>query len=87
MRTLSLAATLSLLAAPALAAPPEEKRTCGRPDVHHARRGAPVRPRNLGELPPGNLELAVYRQLEGCEVPAIVRQNIGAVSGPARPRR
>ena len=87
MRTLSLAAILSLLAAPALAAPPEEKRSCTRPDVHQARPAAPVRPRTLGELPPGNLELAVYRQIDGCQTPVIVRQNLGAVSGPARPRR
>ena len=86
MRTLCLAAILSLLAAPALAAP-DEKRSCTRPDAHRARPAAPVRPRTLGELPPGSLELAVYRQIDGCQTPVIVRQNIGAVSGPARPRR
>jgi len=87
MRMLCLAATLSLLAAPVFATPSENKRTCARPDVHQARPAAPIRPRTLIELPPGNLELAVYRQIDGCQTPVIVRQNVGAVSGPARPRR
>ena len=36
-----------------------------------------ARPRTLGELPPGRLELAVVREIDGCAIPAVVREGIG----------
>jgi hypothetical protein len=38
--------------------------------------------KRLGELPPGQLLLAVYREENGCPKPVIVRQNVGS-----QPRR
>ena len=43
-----------------------------------ARRGKPVRPQKLGELPAGDLYLAVDRRIGRCPAPIIVRYNIGA---------
>ena len=36
-----------------------------------------VEPRKLGELPPGNLVLTVWRNVDGCSAPVIVRYGIG----------
>ena len=33
--------------------------------------------KKLNELPPGNLYKAVYRRIDGCEVPVVVRYDIG----------
>ncbi len=38
----------------------------------------------LGELPAGDLHLAVMRQVEGCQEPVIVRQGFGALAAPGR---
>jgi hypothetical protein len=35
------------------------------------------RPRTLDELPPARLELAVFRQVDGCPIPAVLRDGIG----------
>lgn len=32
-------------------------------------RGAPLAPRKLNQLPPGTTYMAVYRRIDGCEVP------------------
>lgn len=47
---------------------------CQRTTSHHAvlRPG----PRKLTELPPANMYAAVYRRIEGCEVPLVVRYNV-----------
>ncbi|HEX8191712.1 MAG TPA: hypothetical protein VF552_02325 [Allosphingosinicella sp.] len=45
---------------------------------------ATSRPRRLGELPPGDLQLTVMREVDGCREPVIVRQNFGAVSDQRR---
>ena len=50
---------------------------CERPTMRHAQNGAPLRPRRFTELPAGRLELAVFRELDGCPIPAVVRENIG----------
>lgn len=34
-------------------------------------------PRRLGDLPPGRLELTVYREVDGCPIPAVLREGIG----------
>ena len=42
--------------------------------------------RRLDELPPGQLELTVHRTVDGCPIPAVVRENIApqADGPPAR---
>jgi hypothetical protein len=52
-----------------------------RTDAPQAMRAVP-----LTELPPGNLDLAVMRQVGGCPEPVTIRQNFGAVApeGPAK---
>jgi hypothetical protein len=42
----------------------------------------------LGELPPGDLHLAVMREVDGCQEPVIVRHDIGGrPAAPAQPTR
>ncbi len=36
-----------------------------------------VRPQRLDELPPGRLEHSVFRQVDGCPIPAVVREGVG----------
>jgi hypothetical protein len=80
MRLLVLIA--ALVAPAALAsdykAPPKH---CGDA-VHPADSAVKPGSKRLGELPPGQLVLTVYRLENGCPKPVIVRQNIGA-----QPRR
>jgi len=45
-----------------------------------------VRPRTLDELPPGRLELTVLRQVDGCPIPAVLRERIGAAAEDQRRR-
>lgn len=45
--------------------------------VHAFDRNQRVELRKLGELPPANAYRAVYRLVGGCEVPVIVKYNIG----------
>ena len=54
---------------------------------HNAvRPGEPARGLRLGELPPGDLVLAVYRTENGCPAPVVVRKGIGAFGElPAAP--
>ena len=41
--------------------------------------------RRLDELPPGRLELTVHRTVDGCPIPAVVRENIAPqADGPPR---
>lgn len=42
----------------------------------------PPRLRRLDELPSGNLELAVMREVDGCIEPTIIAQGFGAVAPP-----
>jgi hypothetical protein len=49
-----------------------------------ASRPGASRPRHLGELPPGDLQLTVMREIEGCREPVIVRQGFGAVREEGR---
>ena len=53
----------------------ETPEQCERAKVHNTDNAEPVRPRKLTELPPGNLQLAVHREVDGCPVPVIVRYN------------
>jgi hypothetical protein len=42
----------------------------------------PSRAQRLGELPAGDLSLAVQRQMNGCIEPVIVREGVGAFEAP-----
>ncbi len=50
--------------------------------VRQARGKQQVRSQKLGELPPGDLSLAVVREVNGCPQPTVVRQGYGAGFGP-----
>jgi hypothetical protein len=79
MRILLVAA--AALVAPAAAAPPapaeptaaqKAPAECRTSSVHQAspfKRGDPVRPKNLGELPPATGYKAVLRTIDGCDAP------------------
>ena len=80
MRMLILAA--ALIAPTAAAADYKAPAKHCRDALHPADAPGRSAPKKLGELPPGQLVLTVYRQENGCPKPLIVRQNIGA-----QPRR
>ena len=85
MRMLVLAA-LAMTAAPLAAAPAKYQvpSVAAKPD-HCPRamsyqaynRGKVAKPRKLNELPGAHQFAAVYRVVNGCQVPLIVRYNIG----------
>ena len=81
MRMLLIAVLLSttgpLSAAPAKVEP--GKADCPRTVAFHhtVDRGKAVAPRKLNTLPTANQYAAVYRRINGCEVPLIVRYNVG----------
>jgi hypothetical protein len=49
-----------------------------------ARRGGKLGPSLLTELPGADMYNAVYRRVGGCEVPMIVRYDVGGNSGNSR---
>ena len=75
---------LILAALPASAAAPASD-ACKRADLHRAETPKPAQSRKLGELPPGDLILSVYNQVEGCMEPVIVRYGDGRGPAPAAP--
>jgi hypothetical protein len=93
MRLLILTAALSA-ASPAFAAEAYSTRdmpvqnpnagapsTCPPTSRHEAARRGGKLPRSLlSELPAADLYLSVYRKIGGCEVPIIVRYNVGGSS-------
>ena len=97
MRHLLLAAALVLPTGSALAGPREPiaqpskfagaRIDCMSGRVRHA--DGPQKPRanRLGDLPPGDLQLAVVREVDGCQEPVIVRQGYGAGARPEPSRR
>ncbi len=56
--------------------------------VHQADTPSEAESKRLGELPPGNLVLAVVRGINGCPQPVIVRYGIGGLQpgAPTSPR-
>lgn len=50
---------------------------CARHRLRTAETPGRVAPRKLGELPPGDLHLAVMREVDGCPEPVIIRHDIG----------
>ena len=86
MRALVLLVAIALPAASA-SAPPKTTRTTGpgkvclNSKVEWANRAhASAQARNLGELPSGNLLLAVVRDVDGCIEPAVIGYGYGAVA-------
>lgn len=59
------------------AAKPLGRANCPRSNFHYADKKGKAESRRLGELPPGDLILAVVRNVDGCQEPVIVRQNYG----------
>jgi hypothetical protein len=53
-------------------------------NLRHAIGEGTPKANKLGELPTGNLHLAVMREVEGCQEPVIVRQGFGAMAPPER---
>jgi hypothetical protein len=89
---------LMLAALPAAAAPDEARvpprvqssagplsDTCKRPDLHQAETPRAAETRKLGELPPGDVILSVYNQVDGCMEPVIVRYGDGRAPMPPSP--
>jgi hypothetical protein len=60
------------------------KGPCRFDDLRRHARATPPVARRLGDLPPGDLELAVMREVDGCLEPVIVRHNFEAPRGRAR---
>ncbi len=96
MRPIVLAACLSAgtaFAAPPAAQPTQPAQPAAQSQAETcmplpSRRYATVQnaaPRRLGDLPPGNLELAVLRSAGNCMIPAIVQEGFDA--GGRRERR
>jgi hypothetical protein len=88
----SIALLASALAVPAIAVPPAirlKNATADAPPIcRHTQpyvagasslyRGTPLTPHELTELPPANLYVAVLRHdANGCEVPIVVRYEVG----------
>ena len=70
------AAPTPAVAQPSNFTPPAQN--CPRATNYYAwQRDKKVDPRNLGELPPANAYRTVYRLVNGCEVPVVVRYNVG----------
>ena len=84
MRALILVAALTIPAAtPAAApAPPTSAKLIGTPQplcptdlrMRPLKEGKSARAERLGELPPGELLYAVWRSVDGCVEPVIVRE-------------
>ena len=57
----------------------KSQQPCQRATVQMANRlNGGLTVRNLGELPPARLEHTVLREFDGCPIPAVVREGIGA---------
>lgn len=65
--------------------PAKSTKECRRPDLQIAARGVNPPPpvQRLDRLPPGNLELTVQREMDGCIEPTIVRYGVD-LRPPAR---
>jgi hypothetical protein len=66
----------------------ETRKDCPNPATRHADEdGRGARARRLDELPPGRLEYAVFREVGGCAIPAVVHENVGRANPPEEGRR
>ena len=74
-----LLAMAALAAAPPSSAPqpPPKSPNCPRTTSYVARwHGTALRPERLTELPDANAYLTVYRRIDGCEVPIVVKYGV-----------
>ncbi|WP_156340289.1 hypothetical protein [Sphingomonas sp. Leaf17] len=55
------------------------------PSVAASRRAAPVGMHKLGDLPPAAQIQTVWRQVDGCPTPVVLRDGIGANPGSGGP--
>ena len=72
----------AVLSAATIATVPRASRVssadCPRTTAHIAEnRDSKVQLKKLNELPTGNVYKAVYRRIGGCEVPVVVRYDVG----------
>ena len=58
-------------------APGTSGKRCRDDVLRYAGQGQPPLARRLDELPPGRLELTVYREVGGCPIPAVLQEGIG----------
>ena len=59
------------------------RKDCAGPTGHMAgRKDQGARARRLDQLPPGRLEYAVFREVGGCPIRAVVHENIGRQGSP-----
>ena len=95
---LSAIALAAAPASPAAIFPPREPPAAARgtdaacpsmaPRLAEEDWAARSRPRRLIDLPPGRLELAVHREVDGCPIPAVLREGLGGSLAPTgRPGR
>lgn len=56
----------------------QPKADCPKTTAHPARRGVPLKPQKLNQLPPANAYAAVVRKVDGCEVPLILTRQPGS---------
>ena len=81
MLLLAAAATLAAASQPSAAQPQTRSSVCPRTTSHIAGagslyRGKPLTPQKLTELPDANFYLSVYRRIDGCEVPIVVKYGV-----------
>ena len=72
---------LLLVAFATIAASPNPRpalKHCDARLQHADRDSMPARARKLSEMPPANQIKTVYREMDGCPKPMIVRRDIGA---------
>ena len=70
----------ALLAGPATGTPALKApaKNCPQTTSYYAwDRGKSVAPRKLTQLPPANVYSTVYRRVDGCEVPIVVKYGVG----------
>jgi len=71
--TASAAAPVAAPWGPKALADSDCPRSATHPTFEH---GESIKPQKLTELPSANQYLAVYRRINGCEVPLVVRYNV-----------
>jgi hypothetical protein len=70
---LTVLAALPLLAA----TKPAPAKPCPRPQMDRADARQPARMQKLGEMPPGKQILGLFREVDGCPTPIVVREEVG----------
>jgi hypothetical protein len=77
---MSMILLMVAIAAPAATPEPsKDPKQCRQHDAMQATRGINSAPpaRRLDQLPPGNIELTVQREMDGCIEPVIVHYGVG----------